>query len=106
MATASACESGWQTSQMGRCPALVVHLRQRSYVFPWSLFLYAEGTDAVVRATFHTHVVSVEGAGLTKLLTDLAAQAVSELVEPDRTAKFSKPQGGLLLTAVSVEENK
>lgn len=106
MASASACDRAWQIAQMGRCPALVVRLRQRSYVFPWSLFLYAEGTDAAVRATFHTHVVSVEGAGLTRLLSDLAAQSVSELVEPDRTAKFSKAQAGPLLTAVSVTENK
>lgn len=107
MATASACESGWQVSQAGsRTTSLLVHLRQRSYVLPWSLFLYAEGTDAEVRATFHTHVVFVQGAGLTKLLSDVASQSVSELVEPDRTAKFSKPQGGPLLTAVSVTENK
>jgi hypothetical protein len=82
-----------------------VHLRQRSYVLPWSLFLFAEGTDAEVRATFHTHIVLVQGTGLTSLLSDLAAQVISELSEPDRTAKFSKTEGPQL-TTLSVSENK
>ncbi len=34
-----------------------LQLRQRVYVLPWSLFLYAEGTDAEVKAQFHTHAV-------------------------------------------------
>ncbi len=39
-----------------------LQLRQRVYVLPWSLFLYAEGTDAEVKAQFHTHAVLVQGA--------------------------------------------
>jgi hypothetical protein len=66
----------------GRATALVVHLRQRVYVLPWSLFLYAEGTDAEVKAQFHTHVVLVQGAGLTSLLSDVAGQ----FVKPARRA--------------------
>ncbi len=41
---------------------MVVQLRQRVHVLPWSLFLYAEGTDAEVKAQFHTHAVLVQGA--------------------------------------------
>jgi hypothetical protein len=92
-------------AETGRATALVVRLRQRSYVLPWSLFLYAEGTDAEVEATFHTHVVTMQGAGLTSLLSDLAGQLVSELIEPDRTAKFTE-SAGPRLTALLVSENK
>ena len=55
-------------AESGRATSLVVHLKQRSYVAPWGLFLYAEGTDAEVRVTLHTHVVVVQGAGLSSLL--------------------------------------
>lgn len=85
--------------------SLVVHLKQRSYVLPWSLFLYGEGDDGKVRATFHTHVVEVEGAGLRVLLTDMAEQMATEIREPDRTAKFREREGPHI-TAVSVRENK
>jgi len=47
----------------------------------------------------------VQGAGLTSLLSDVAGQFVSQLVEPDRTAKFTQSTGPQL-TAVSVSENK
>jgi hypothetical protein len=103
---ASASESGWEVVENGRrATSLLVQLRQRSYVLPWSLFLFAEGTDAEVRALFHTHVVLLQGAGLTRLLSDLADQVVNELVEPDRTAKFSKSSAPQI-TAISVTENK
>jgi hypothetical protein len=105
MATASDSKPAWRVSEDGRTTALMVVLRQRSYVLPWSLFLYAEGTDAEVRLLFHTHVVTVQGAGLTSLLSDVAVQTVSELVEPERTAKFTQ-NAGPHLTAVSVSENK
>jgi hypothetical protein len=105
VATASDSKSFWQVAESGRATALVVRLRQRSYVLPWGLFLYAEGTDAEVRLLFHTHVVTVQGAGLTSLLSDVAGQFVGELTEPDRTAKFTQ-HAGPHLTAVSVSENK
>jgi hypothetical protein len=105
MATVSDSKTAWRRAENGRANALLVHLRQRSYVLPWNLFLYADGTDAEVRATFHTHVVLVQGAGLTSLLSDVAAQTVSELTEPERTAKFTQTPGPHL-TAVSVSENK
>jgi hypothetical protein len=55
MASASASSRAWRIAENGRATALVVQLRQRVYVLPWSLFLYAEGTDAEVKAQFHTH---------------------------------------------------
>jgi hypothetical protein len=105
MASASDSRTAWRVAENGRATALVVQLRQRSYVLPWSLFLYAEGTDAEVKAQFHTHVVVVQGAGLTSLLSDVAGQFVSHLIEPDRMAKFSQGAGPQL-TALSVSENR
>jgi hypothetical protein len=46
-----------------------------------------------VKLQFHTHVVTVQGAGL------------GALREPDRTAKFTAVAGPHL-TAVTVSENK
>ena len=105
MATASACEQGWLIAENGRATGLLVRLRQRSYVLPWALFLFAEGTDAQVRAVFHTHILTLEGAGLSSLLSDLAGQRVTELLEPDRAAKFSRGPGPCL-TSLSIVENK
>ena len=106
MATASASEKGWEIAEKGRpAPSLLVQLRQRFYVLPWNLVLFAEGSEAQVRITFHTHIVAVQGSGLGALLLDLAAHSVTQLVEPDRTAKFT-PGSGPQITAVSVTENK
>ena len=102
---ASVSELPWAVSEGGRAISLTVHLRHQSLVLPWSLFLFAEGTDASLRAVFHTHVVQVQGAGLSSLLFDLAAQVVSELVEPHRTAKFGKSEGPYV-AGISVSENK
>ncbi|MDQ2840121.1 MAG: hypothetical protein M3Y72_03600 [Acidobacteriota bacterium] len=105
MGTESDSRRAWTVAESGRATGLVVHLRQKSYVLPWSLFLSAEGTDGEVRVTFHTHVVLLQGAGLASLLSDLAAQVVTELVEPDRTAKFT-PTAGPTITAVTVSANQ
>ena len=102
---ASVSESPWEVSEDGRAASLMVHLRHQTFVFPWSLFLFAEGTDASLRAVFHTHVIQVQGAGLTSLLSDLAAQVVTELIEPHRTAKFTKSEGPYV-AGISVSENK
>jgi hypothetical protein len=42
---------------------------------------------------------------LTSLLSDVAGQFVSQLIEPDRTAKFTQIAGPQL-TALSVSEKK
>ena len=89
-----------------RVTSLLLDFKQRLIVLPWNLFLFAEGTDAEVRATFHTHVVTVEGSGLRALLLAFASQSVAHLTEPDRTAKFSSPGPGPHITALSVIENQ
>jgi len=95
----------WESGEgVERATSLLLELKQRLIVLPWSLFLFAEGIDAEVRATFHTHVVTVEGSGLRSLL--LASQSVAQLTEPDRTAKFSTPGPGPQITALSVIGNQ
>ncbi len=105
MNKASACETGWELSADGRGSSLQVDLRQRSYVFPWSLLLYVEGSDVELRAVFHTHVITVEGAGLSSLLQAFGKQTVERLKEPGRSAKFTDQPGPQIRT-VSVAENK
>jgi hypothetical protein len=50
-------------------------------------------------------VIAAKGAGLTSLLSHGAEQTVTELIEPDRTARFS-PEAGPHLAALTVTENK
>jgi hypothetical protein len=102
---ASGSEKGWSVTGNGRSPALLVELRQRSYVLPWSLFLFAEGNDASVRAVFHSHLLEMEGCGLTALLSDFAQHTVARISEPDRTAKFSS-SAGPAITALTLRENR
>ena len=104
MATGSGSEGGWEVAER-RPPALLVRLRQRSVVLPWALFLFAEGTDAELRAVFHTHVLTVQGAGLEFLLAELGEQRVTAIVEPDRTAKFTEG-AGRRITALVLAENR
>lgn len=104
MATASGSEGGWEVADR-RPPALLLRLRQRSVVLPWALFLFAEGTDAELRAVFHTHVLTVQGAGLESLLTELGEQRVTTIVEPDRAAKFTESTGPHI-TALVLAENR
>jgi hypothetical protein len=105
MASDTDSDSGWQVVEKGRPVTLVVQLRQKVYILPWSLFLYAEGTAGEVKLQFHTHVVTVQGAGLGSLLSVISAQMVCALREPDRTAKFTAPAGEHL-TAIAVTENQ
>jgi hypothetical protein len=106
MAMASGCEAGWQSASDGmRSVSLVVELQKRSYVLPWSLFLYAEGTDEEVKAVFHTHVIVAEGAGLGSLLVEFSKQTLASLKEPGRSARFSGTPGPHL-SSLTVSENK
>jgi len=104
MASDTESDSGWQVVEKGRPVTLAVQLRQKVYILPWSLFLYSEGTAEEVKLQFHTHVVTVQGAGLGSLLSVISAPLVCALVEPDRTAKFTAPAGEHL-TAISVSES-
>jgi hypothetical protein len=72
---------------------LEIVLLKRTYVFPWSQFLYAEGGDDEIRAVFSTHDLIVRGTALTGLLGDLAGQRIARLQEPARTDRFEESSG-------------
>lgn len=76
-----------------RQTGLEIVLLKRTYVFPWSQFLYAEGGDDEIRAVFTTHDLIVRGTALTGLLSDLAGQRIARLQEPARTERFDESSG-------------
>ena len=82
---------------------LEVVLLKRTFVLPWSLFLFAEGGNEEIRLAFSTHDVVVTGSRLTLLLEDLSARRLSRLQEPGRADRFS-PTVGLQITSISVQE--
>ena len=68
---------------------LQVKLLKRTYVFPWSQFLFADGDADEIRIAFSTHDVVISGAMLDTLLDDVAAQRVISLKEPVRAEYFT-----------------
>jgi hypothetical protein len=86
-------EKGWTTTDGQSAMGLQVILLKRTYVFPWSQLLYAEGAGEEVRVAFATHDVIIKGHRLSLLLEDLAAQRVTQLREPSRSEKFASPSG-------------
>jgi hypothetical protein len=86
-----------------RASALEVILLKRTYVLPWTQFLYAEGSQDEVRLAFTTHDVVVNGSHLDSLLADLSAQRVSLLREPVRADRF-RHESGPVITSVSVRK--
>jgi len=78
----------------GHPAGLKIKLIKRTYVLPWSQFLFAEGDADEIRMTFSTHDVVISGGKLDKLLSDIAAQRLTLLREPVRAesfATFSEP---------------
>jgi hypothetical protein len=93
----------WKGTDQEGAPCLVVILLKRTYVLPWSQFLYAEGSDDEVRLAFTTHDVLVNGSQLGSLLADLSGHRVSLLREPVRAEKF-RHESGTQITGVSVQK--
>src|SRR5207249_8605392 len=91
----------WKTKH--ECPALEVILLKRTYVLPWTQFLYAEGGEDEVRLAFATHDVVVNGSHHDSLLADLSAQKVSLLREPARAERF-RHESGPQIAGVSVRK--
>lgn len=67
---------------------LEVVLLKKTFVLPWSQFLFAEGCNEEIRLSFSTHDVVVTGSSLEKLLEDLSARRLSRLQEPGRADRF------------------
>lgn len=93
----------WEVTAREGPACLLVILLKRTYVLPWSQFLYAEGGDDEVRLAFATHDVLVNGSQLGSLLADLSGQRVGLLREPARTERF-RHEGGAQITGVSVQK--
>lgn len=93
----------WGVAASDRTVGLEVTLRNRTFVLPWTQFLFAEGGDDDVRLAFTTHDVVVNGSGLGSLLADVSAQRVSQLREPVRAETF-RSDGGPRITGISVRK--
>jgi hypothetical protein len=83
----------WAVTGEERAAALEIVLLKRTYVLPWTQFLYAEGGADEVRLVFAAHDVIVRGNGLESLLADLAAQRVALMREPSRPDRLSAGAG-------------
>lgn len=81
-------EYEWRTVSRERPSGLEIVLLKRTYVLPWSQFLYAEGGDDEVRLVFATHGVVISGSGLSSILTELAEQRIGRLTEPCRADRL------------------
>jgi hypothetical protein len=90
-------ETPWAVDRQRRPYGLRVVLPKRTYVLPWTQFLYAEGAADTVRAVFSMHDVVVTGSGLEALLADLAAQVVTVLQQPPRAEHFALAPGPRVL---------
>ena len=86
-------ERPWRTGREANQNSLELVLMGRTYILPWTQFLYAEGGEDEVRLVFATHDVVVRGAGLHVLLADVAAHRLVGLNEPLRTQRFTVRTG-------------
>lgn len=93
--------NAWKATTHDRAAGLEIVLSKRSYVLPWSQFLFAEGGDDEIRLAFTTHDVLIKGSGLGALLVELAAQRVARLQQPMRADRLLKGQG-VLISELSV----
>ncbi len=82
---------------------LEVVLLKKTFVLPWSQFLFAEGGNEEIRLAFSTHDVVVTGSRLEKLLEDLSARTLSRLQEPGRAERFGSA-AGLQIASISVQK--
>ncbi len=84
MTTVSAYDQTRIVSTLNHPLALEVVLLKRTYVLPWSQFLYAEGGNDEIRLTFSTHDVLVKGSNLDSFIAAIAANGIARLEEPAR----------------------
>jgi hypothetical protein len=88
--------------------ALEVVLRKRTYVFPWSQFLYAEGGNDEIRLTFSTHDVLVKGSNLDLLMAAIAVNGIAKLEEPTRPDRMLAGADPFIreTSVVKIDENR
>jgi hypothetical protein len=87
---------------------LHVVLLKRTYVFPWSQFLYAEGGNDEVRLTFSTHNVLIKGRNLNSVIAGLATHSIARLQEPSRPERFLNESGPCIreISVVKIDQDK
>jgi hypothetical protein len=87
--------------------ALEVVLLKRTYVLPWSQFLYAEGDNDEIRLTFSTHDVLVKGCNLDSLVAVLAANGIARLQEPARSERMLAGSGPFIreISVVKIDQD-
>ncbi len=83
----------WIAREHDRPAGVEIQLLKKTLVLPWSQFLHAEGDDNKISVTYATHGISISGAGLRSLLTDLCNQRVTLLREPVRAERFAFDPG-------------
>jgi len=82
---------------------LQIHLFTRTYVFPWSQFLFAEGDSGEIRMAFSTHDVIITGGRLDMRLEKITVQGISSLREAIR-AESMGPNSGSEITNIVVNK--
>ena len=75
---------------------LQVILLKRTFIFPWSQFLYAEGDNDEVRLTFATHDVLIKGWNLNSLVAGIASHGIARLQELARADRFLNETGSFI----------
>jgi len=88
----------WSPTASERPINLEIIMLKRTFVIPWSQFLYAEGGEDEVRLAFSTHDILVAGKCLGSLMRDLSAQRVSLLQEPVRAERFGSDMGPQIIS--------
>ena len=81
---------------------LQIQLFTKTYVFPWSQFLFAEGDSGEIRMAFSTHDVTITGVRLDMLLEKITVQKISNLREAPRAESMGQ-NSGLNITNIVVK---
>ncbi len=93
----------WIATDHERSASVEIRLLKRTFVLPWSQFLYAEANSDEIQVLFATHEVVVRGANLGALITDLSDHRVTLLPEPVRADRFgTEPKSRI--TSISVRK--
>ena len=108
MTTVSAYDQTRIAKTLDHPLALEVVLLKRTYVFPWSQFLYAEGGNDEIRLTFSTHDVLVKGSNLDSLMAAIAANGIARLEEPTRPDRMLAETGPFIreISILKIDVNR
>jgi len=108
MTTVSAYDQTRIVTTLDHPLALEVVLLKRTYVFPWSQFLYAEGGNDEIRFTFSTHDVLVKGSNLESLMAAIAVNGIAKLEEPTRPERILAGINPFIreISVLKIDENR